>query len=55
MVEPLHIMATLNWGEKKVAMMIDDWIFYQILSTNSFKKMYGDQPEEFYVDIGVER
>ena len=26
------------WGQKKVAIMIDDWICYQILSTNSLRK-----------------
>ena len=43
------------WGQKKVAIMIDDWIFYQILSTNSLRKCMEISLENFYVDIGAER
>ena len=43
------------WGQKKVAITIDDWIFYQILSTNSLRKCMEISLENFYVDIGAER
>ena len=43
------------WGQKKVAIMIDDWICYQILSTNSLRKCMEISLENFYVDIGAER
>ena len=43
------------WGQKKVAIMIDDWICYQILSTNSLRKCMEISLGNFYVDIGAER
>ena len=52
MVETLH---NGHLGDKKVAIMIDDWIFYQILSTNSLRKCMEISLENFYVDIGAER
>ena len=44
-------MATLR-TEERVAMMIDDWIFYQILSTNFLRKCMEISLENLYVDIG---